>query len=60
MQAQASKNQTRHDQLFELIRQKHQADTTVAKVRGHVIRKITAADFEQLKAAAARSLQASR
>jgi hypothetical protein len=47
----------RHGRLFDLIRQKHQADTTVAEFRGHVIRKISAQEFAQLKAAAARSLR---
>ena len=47
----------RHGRLFDLIRQKNQADTTVAQLRGHVIRKISAQEFAQLKAAAARSLR---
>jgi hypothetical protein len=48
----------RHARLFELIRQKNQADTTVARLKGHSIRKIGANEFLQMQRAAARSLQA--
>ncbi|WP_299783217.1 hypothetical protein [uncultured Roseobacter sp.] len=49
---------TRHARLFELIRQKNQADTTVARVQGHTIRRISANEAVQMQRAAARSLQA--
>ena len=32
----------RHGRLFELLRQKNQAATTVARVRGYNIRKVSA------------------
>lgn len=48
----------RHSRLFELIRQKNQADTTVARVQGYSIRRISANEAAQLQRAAARSLQA--
>lgn len=48
----------RHNLLFELVRQKHQADTTVSYVRKHAAPKAKMADFEPLKQAALRSLQA--
>ncbi|TMM54657.1 hypothetical protein [Sulfitobacter sabulilitoris] len=49
----------RHSRLFELIRQKNQADTTVARVQGFTIRRITAEEALQLQRAAERSLQGS-
>lgn len=57
MHSSSMNKKPRHGRLFDLIRQKHQADTTVAEFRGHVIRKISAQEFAQLKAAAARSLR---
>ncbi|WP_295314236.1 hypothetical protein [Roseobacter sp.] len=48
----------RHGRLFELIRQKNQADTTVARVRGYDIRRVSPEEVMQLQQAAARSLQA--
>jgi len=48
----------RHSRLFELIRQKNQAETTVARVQGYNIRRISANEAAQLQRAAARSLQA--
>ena len=48
----------RYGRLFELIRQKNQADTTVARVRGHDFRRVSANEVAQLQAAAQRSLQA--
>ena len=55
----ANLDSTRHDRLFELIRQKHRAETTVAEVRGHRFRKISVDEMLQLQQAAQRSLQAS-
>lgn len=49
---------SRHGRLFELIRQKNQAETTVARVRGVNIRRISANEAAQLQKAAMRSLQA--
>jgi hypothetical protein len=49
---------SRHTRLFELIRQKNQADTTVARLNGVSIRKISSAEMLQLQAAAAKSLEA--
>ncbi|MEM1074449.1 MAG: hypothetical protein AAF665_01170 [Pseudomonadota bacterium] len=49
---------TRHDRLFELIRQKNQAETTVARANGMSIRKISKNELEQLQRAAERSLRA--
>lgn len=50
-------DQIRHGRLFELLRQKNQAATTVARVRGYNIRKITADEMRMLQAAAVKSLQ---
>ncbi len=50
----------RHGRLFELLRQKNQAATTVARVRGYNIRKISADEMQMLQAAAVRSLQPSQ
>lgn len=52
------KTDTRHARLFELIRQKNRADTTVARVQGHTIRRISANEAVQMQRAAVRSLQA--
>ena len=52
------KTDPRHSRLFELIRQKNQADTTVARVQGYSIRRLSANEAAQLQRAAARSLQA--
>jgi ribosomal protein L31E len=41
--------------LFELLRQKNRADTTVARVKGFAIRKISADEAEQIKSMAQRS-----
>jgi len=49
----------RHNQLFELIRQKHRADKTVLRKKDKMAPKATPADIESLKHAATRSLQAS-
>ncbi|MBW4708237.1 hypothetical protein KX928_10620 [Roseobacter sp. YSTF-M11] len=48
----------RHTRLFELIRQKNQADTTVARVKGFTLRQVSADEVAQLQLAATRSLQA--
>ncbi|ASM72289.1 MULTISPECIES: hypothetical protein [Roseobacteraceae] len=45
----------RHMRLFELLRQKNRADTTVARVKGFAIRKISADEAEQIKSMAQRS-----
>lgn len=58
MQSILDQEDMRHQKLFELIRQKHQSDTTVARVRGHRIRRISADELMQLQKAATRSLQA--
>ena len=50
----------RHDRLFELIRQKNQSDTTVARVKNLNLRRISANEMLQMQKAAARSLQARR
>lgn len=50
--------EARHTRLFELIRQKNQSDTTVARVRDLAFRRISANEMLQLQKAAARSLQA--
>lgn len=47
----------RHGRLFELLRQKNQAATTVARVRGYNIRKVSADELQMLQAAAVKSLQ---
>lgn len=52
------KIEARHTRLFELIRQKNQSDTTVARVRDLAFRRISANEMLQLQKAAARSLQA--
>lgn len=48
----------RHQKLFELIRQKNQADTTVARVRGQNTYRVSADELIRLQQAATRSLQA--
>ena len=58
MHTQVATSAPRHDRLFELIRQRNQAETTVARVRGHDIRRISADEMMQLQKAAAQSLQA--
>lgn len=50
--------QSRHGRLFELLRQKNQAETTVARVQNHDIRRISADEMVQLRKAAEKSLQA--
>lgn len=47
----------RHGRLFELLRQKNQAETTVARVRGYTIRKVSTDELQMLQAAAVKSLQ---
>ncbi len=49
----------RHTRLFELIRQKNQAETTVARVAQFDLRPVSAEEAAALQAAAARSLQVS-
>ncbi|MGC3936848.1 hypothetical protein ACOTTU_03475 [Roseobacter sp. EG26] len=48
----------RHMKLFELIRQKNQADTAVARLREADFSEITTEQVAQLQQAATRSLQA--
>lgn len=48
----------RHARLFELIRQKNQADTTIARLNGFTIRKISPDEMAELQHAASRSLEA--
>lgn len=48
----------RHIRLFELIRQKNQAETVVARIGNFDIRRISANEMIQLQKAAERSLQA--
>ncbi|WP_195822061.1 hypothetical protein [Roseobacter sp. MH60115] len=52
------KTDKRHARLFELIRQRNQAEATVARVQGHTVRRLSANEAVQLQRAAARSLQA--
>lgn len=48
----------RHMRLFELIRQKNQAETTVARLNSVSLRKISSDEMLQLQAAATKSLEA--
>jgi len=50
----------RHGRLFELLRQTNQAKTTVARVRGFTIRKVSTDELQMLQAAAVKSLQPSQ
>ncbi|MEE4189779.1 MAG: hypothetical protein V2I76_15220 [Roseobacter sp.] len=59
MHYECSDEKVRHNRLFELLRQNNQAETTVAKVKGFAIRKISEDEMRMLQAAAVRSLQAS-
>jgi hypothetical protein len=54
-----SEEKKRHNRLFELLRQRNQAETMVTKARGFAIRKISEDEMRMLQAAAVRSLQAS-
>ncbi len=47
----------KHARLFELLRQEHDAATTVARVRNFTIRKVSADEAEQIKAVARKSLR---
>lgn len=58
MQQNATTEEYRHNQLFELLRQNHQAKKTVAQAKGYRIRKVTDEELCMLRAAAVRSLQA--
>ena len=52
------KSTSKHGRLFELIRQKNQADTVVARVGDFDIRRISANEMLLLQQAAAKSLEA--
>lgn len=57
-----TKDEFRHNQLFELLRQTHQAQTTVwhgNTPKSPKRRKMSEAEMQVLQAAAVRSLQAS-
>lgn len=54
----STESTSKHGRLFELIRQKNQADTVVARVGEFHIRKISKAEMLMLQQAAARSLKA--
>ena len=58
MQTKLQSERARHTRLFELIRQKNQADTTVARVNGFDFRRVSTEEMIQLQQAALRSLQA--
>jgi len=47
----------RHARLFELLRQQSRTETTVARGKGFVIRRVTADEAAAIKAAAQKSLQ---
>ncbi|MEL7099145.1 MAG: hypothetical protein AAGM84_09990 [Pseudomonadota bacterium] len=47
----------RHARLFELLRQQNRSETTVARGKGFVVRKVSAEEAAQIKAVATRSLR---
>ena len=49
-------NDPRHMRLFELLRQKHAADTIVGSVKGFQIRSVNKEELDKVKRVAARSM----
>lgn len=49
-------NDPRHMRLFELLRQKHAADTIVGNVQGFQVRRVNKEELDEIKRVAARSM----
>lgn len=49
-------NDPRHMRLFELLRQKHAADTIVGNVKGFQVRKVNREELDEIKRVAALSM----
>jgi hypothetical protein len=49
-------NDPRHMRLFELLRQKHAADTIVGSVKGFQVRHVNKEELDKIKHVAARSM----
>jgi hypothetical protein len=46
----------RHSRLFELLRQKHAADSLVGNVQGFKVRRVNKDELDEIKRSAARSM----